>query len=52
MSEFKKNLSVFTKENFGTTGKLITVQKENDHWVEYCKRLVIASKAHEVVKNE
>ena len=32
ISDFKKNLSVFTKENIETIEKLTMVQSENEHW--------------------
>ena len=35
MSDFKENLSVFTKENIETTEKLTMDQSENEHWFEY-----------------
>ena len=46
--DFKQNLSVFTKENIETIEKLIMGQSENEHWFEYHKCLITASKAHEV----
>ena len=46
MSNFKENLSVFTKENIETIEKLIMDQSENQHWFEYRKCLITASKAH------
>ena len=49
MSDFKENLSVFTKENIETIEKLTMGQSENEHWFEYRKCLITASKAHEVV---
>ena len=49
MSEFKENLSAFTKENIDTIEKLTIGQNENEHWFEYRKCLITASKAHEVV---
>ena len=49
MSGFKENLSVFTKENIETIDKLTMGQSENEHWFEYHKCLITASKAHEVV---
>ena len=51
MSDFKENLSVFTKENIETIDKLTMGQSENEHWSEYHKCLITASKAHEVVTN-
>ena len=48
-SYFKENLSVFTKENIETVEKLTIGQNENEHWFEYRKCLLTASKAHEVV---
>ena len=49
MSDFKENFSVFTKENIETIEKLTIGQSENEHWFEYRKCLITASKAHEVV---
>ena len=49
MSDFKENLNVFTKENIETIEKLTMGQSENEHWFEYRKCLITASKAHEVV---
>ena len=49
MSDFKENLSVFTKKNLETIYKLTTGQSANEHWFEYRKCLIFASKAHEVV---
>ena len=49
MSDFKENLSVFTKENIETIDKLTMGQSENEHWSKYHKCLITASKAHEVV---
>ena len=49
MSDFKDNLSVFTKENIETIEKLIMDQSENEQWFAYHKCLITASKAHEVV---
>ena len=49
VSKFKENLSVFTKENIETIEKLTMGQSENEHWFEYHKCLITASKAHEVV---
>ena len=49
VSKFKENLSVFTKENIETIEKLTMSQNENEHWFEYRKCLITASKAHEVV---
>ena len=49
MSEFKENVSAFTKENIDTIEKLTIGQNENEHWFEYRKCLITASKAHEVV---
>ena len=49
MSDFQEKLSVFTKENIETTEKLTIGHSENKHWFEYCKCLITASKAHEVV---
>ena len=48
MSDFKENLSVFTKENIETIEKLTMGRSENKHWFEYRKCLITASKAHEV----
>ena len=48
VSKFKENLSVFTKENIETIEKLTMGQSENEHWFEYHKCLITASKAHEV----
>ena len=49
MSDFKKNLNIFTKGNIETTENFRMSQSENEHWFEYCKCLITASKAHEVV---
>ena len=49
MSDFKENLSVFTKENIETIEKLTMGQSENELWFEYCKCLITTSKAHKVV---
>ena len=49
MSDFKVNLSAFIKENTKTIEKLTMGQSENEHWFEYHKCLITASKAHEVV---
>ena len=49
ISDFKENLSVFTEENTETTEKLMMDQSENEHWFDYQKCLITASKAHEVV---
>ena len=49
MSDFKKNLSVFTKENIETIKKLKTGQSENEDCFEYRKCLMTASEAHKVV---
>ena len=49
MSDFKKNLNIFTKENIETIENFRMGQSENEHWFEYCKCLITASKAHEVV---
>ena len=49
MSDFMENLSVFTKENIATIEKFTIAQSENEHWFEYRKCLVTASKSHEVV---
>ena len=49
MSDFKVNLSAFIKENTKTIEKLTMGQSENEHWFEYRKCLITASKAHEVV---
>ena len=49
MSDFKKNLSIFTKGNIETIENFRMGQSENEHWSEYCKCLITASKAHEVV---
>ena len=49
MSDFKKNLSVFSKENIETVEKLAMGQSENEYWFEYRKCLITASKGHEVV---
>ena len=46
MSDFKENLSVFTKENIETIEKLTMGQSENEHWFEYRKFPIIALKAH------
>ena len=48
MSDFKENLSVLTKENIRTIEKLTMSQSENEHWCEYRKCLITASKAHNV----
>ena len=45
MSDFKENLSVFTKKNIETIYKLTTGQSANEHWFEYRKCLIFASKA-------
>ena len=49
MSDFRENLSIFSKENIETIEKLTTGQSENEHWFKYRKCLITASKAHEVV---
>ena len=49
MSDFKENSSVFTKENIETIEKLTMGQSKNEHWFEYRKCLITASKPHEVV---
>ena len=49
MSDFKKNLNIFTKGNIETIENFRMGQSENEHWFEYCKCLITASKAHEVV---
>ena len=49
MSDFKENLGVFTKENIETIEKLTIGQNENEHWYEYRKCLITASKPHDVV---
>ena len=49
MSDIKKNLSVFTKENIETNEELTIDKSENEHWFEYRKYLITASKAHEAV---
>ena len=49
MSDFKENLSAFIKENTETIEELTMGQSENEHWFEYRKCLITASKAHEVV---
>ena len=48
MSYFKKNLSIFTKENIETIEKLTIGQSENEHRFEYRKCLITESKAHEI----
>ena len=49
IGDFKENLSVFTNWNIETIEKLTMTQSENEHRFEYCKCLITASKAHEVV---
>ena len=49
MSDFRKNWSIFTKVNIETIENFRMGQSENEHWFEYCKCLITASKAHEVV---
>ena len=49
MSDFRENVDVFTKENLETIEKLTMGHSENEHQLEYCKFLITASKAHEVV---
>ena len=49
MSDFRENVSVFTKENIETIEKLTISQSENEHWFEYHKYLITVSKAHDVV---
>ena len=49
MSDFKKNLSIFTKGNNEAIENFRMGQSENEHWFEYRKCLITASKAHEVV---
>ena len=49
MSDFRENLGVFTKENLETIEKLTMGQSKNEHQLEYCKFVITASKAHEVV---
>ena len=48
MSDFKENLSL-SKENIESIEKFTIGQSENEHWFEYRKCLITASKAHEVV---
>ena len=48
MSDFKENLSL-SKENLESIEKFTIGQSENEHWFEYRKCLITASKAHEVV---
>ena len=48
-SDFKENLSVFTKQNIETIKKLGMGQIENEHSSEYRKCLITTSKHHEVV---
>ena len=52
MSAFKKNLTIFSKGNIETTGNFRMGQSENEHWSEYCKCLITASNAHEVVSRK
>ena len=49
MSDIRKNWSIFTKVNIETIENFRMGQSENEHWFEYCKCLITASKAHEVV---
>ena len=49
IGDFKENLSVFTNWNIETIEKLTMTQSENEHRFEYCKCLITASKAHELV---
>ena len=49
MSDFKENLSVFTKENIETIEKFTMGRSENEYWLEHRKWLITASKAHEVI---
>ena len=49
MSDFRKNWSIFTEVNIETIENFRMGQSENEHWFEYCKCLITASKAHEVV---
>ena len=37
MSDFKENLSVFTKENIETIEKFTMGQSENEYWLEHRK---------------
>ena len=48
-SDFKENVSVFTKQNTETIEKLGMGQIENGHSSEYHKCLITTSKHHEVV---
>ena len=48
MSDFKENLSL-SKENIESIEKFTIGQSENEHWFEYRKCLITASKAYEVV---
>ena len=48
-SDFKENVSVFTKQNTKTIEKLGMGQIENEHSSEYRKCLITTSKHHEVV---
>ena len=52
MSDFKENLSVFTKENIETIEKLTMGQNQNVHWFEYRKCLITALKVLEIFKVE
>ena len=49
MSDFKKNLSDFTEDNIETIEKLTMGQSEKGNCFKYCKCLITASNAHEVV---
>ena len=46
LSAFKENLGFFTKENIETIEKLTMGQSGNEHWFEYRKCSITATKAH------
>ena len=48
LSDYKGNLRVFTTDKIETIEKPTMGQSKNEHWFEYCKCLITASKAHDV----
>ena len=49
LSDFKKNLSIFTEDNIETIENLAMGQSEKGNWFKYFKCLITASNGHEVV---
>ena len=49
ISDFKENLSVFTKDYIETIKNLTMGKSENEHWFEYRKCPITVSKSLDVV---